>query len=86
MFAVITLEITKKHLVLPINWINQINFATQAERGVNCEETHVVFYSKNETKCADFRLPIANSFEPNNDACYLARINKFFGEWKHYFL
>lgn len=80
MFAVVTLEHSKKHLVLPINWINQMNLATQAKCGVNCEEKHNVFYSKDENKCANFRLPIGNLFEPNIDACYLARINKFFGE------
>lgn len=79
MFAAVTLEISKKHLVLPINWVNQINLASQAEYVVNGEETHAVFFSKDDTKSADFRLPISLLFDANNDACYLARINKFFG-------
>lgn len=78
MFAVVTLEHSKDHLVVPINWVNQLNFSVHANYGVNCAERHVVFYSQNKTKIADFNLPISNHFDDDTDGCYFARINKYF--------
>lgn len=82
MFAVVTLEYSKVNLVLPIKWINQLNFSSHANFGINCAERHVVFFSRNAAKNADFTLPISNVFEREKDACYFARLNKYFRKYK----
>lgn len=80
MFAVVFLEFSKENLVVPVKWINQLNLSSHANLGVNCAESHVIFYSLDKTKSADFKLPISNLFENDKDGCYLARLNKYFGK------
>lgn len=81
MFAVVTLEYSKAKLVVPIKWINQLNLSSHANFGINCAERHVVFYSRNTAKSADFKLPISNLFEGDTDACYMAHLNKYFRKY-----
>lgn len=80
MFAVVTLEHSKINLVVPVKWINQLNLSDHVNLGVNCAEKHIVFYSRDAGKSADFKLPISNLFEVDEDGCYLARLNKYFGK------
>lgn len=82
MFAVVTLEISKRHLVVPINCINQLNFAAHANFGVNSAERHIVFYSPT-AKTPNFKLEPSTNFDSDVDACYYAHIQKYFGKFNH---
>lgn len=63
-----------------MKWINGLHLAHDANHGVNCSKSYVVFFSNDEKKDANWRLPISNIFQEGIDACYFARINKYFGE------
>lgn len=81
MFAVVTLEVSKTKSVVPIHWIGQLNLSAHANYGVNSSVKHVVFYSENRTKQANFNMTLSNNIEGGTDACYFARINKYFGKF-----
>lgn len=80
MFAVITIEKSVEVRVIPVHWIKGFDLIGSINYGVNCAETHVVFYCGDINKPPNFSVPIFPSICRNGDGCYLARINKFFGK------
>lgn len=93
MFVVIFIKFPiEKYVVVPEQWIFDINEELLKNRGVNPNRDVCVFYSmhgidENNQPCAecepDFTMAKANAFPPPNDeACYTARVVRYFGK-KH---
>lgn len=82
MFVAVTIENSLENIVVGIKWLKQICLADSANDGVNPAQSHLLFYSVDKTKHANFELPLRVYFDPNADGCYLARINKHFGKNK----
>lgn len=80
MFAVITVEKSLEVRVIPVHWIKGFDLISSINHGVNCAETHVVFYCDDTNKQPNFSAPIFASISSTSVGCYLARINKFFGK------
>lgn len=82
MYLVAYLLKLKENVVLPIKYLQNMQFSKLAEHGVNSEEKVVLFYSKNTNEDPDFQLePDANDLSENNTrGCFYARILKFFSK------
>lgn len=78
-FAVVNLIGSQKNIVIPIKWIESFNTTSMANDGINQSMIHKIFYSKNQSEMADFKLP-TNPLYFNERGCYLARAHKLFGE------
>lgn len=76
-----------KSLVIRKDWIYGLNEVKTLNNGVNRNQDHVVFYSKNLSVEADFTLPTKNVFDDEDtafeteNALYKAKISRYFGEF-----
>lgn len=81
MFACIVLENSKQKLVIPLKWIYSIDITQIMNYGISHTKQHVVFYCNDPDEEPNFRLPIQNDFDENQNACYYARVLHIFGEF-----
>lgn len=80
MFAIVTLENGYKHIVVPIKWIKDVNLNDNVDAGVNNLRKHILFYSSDKTKSADFKKEIKTRFDSRMDNCYFAYVVEYFGK------
>lgn len=91
MFVVIFIKFPiEKYVVVPEEWIYDINEELLKNRGVNTNRDVCVFWSKHGIDdksqpradfAPNFTLPKENVFPPQNDeACYIARIIRYNGK------
>lgn len=76
MFYVVVLIEDHTHLCIPASWVFMIDIVKSQNYGLNCNKTKRIFFSKNSKKTPNFLLPLRSSFDPNEDACYLAKIKR----------
>lgn len=90
MFVVVFLTKVKKRIVIPEQWIFDLNQQSLKNYGVNSNRNVLIFWS-NSAKDADnrpdvsyapnFTAPFSNAYPPLHDqACYLARLYFYRGE------
>lgn len=82
MYAVVTLEINKKNIVVPIQWINNFNLSNAANNGVNSSIPLTVFYIDNFDANPNFLLPLETVFDKKEPKCYKVRLKKVFGMYR----
>lgn len=82
MFLVAYLIKLKENVVLPIKYLQNMQYYKLAEHGVNCEEIVTIFYSKNTNEEPDFQMkPDENDMNENNTrGLFYAKILKFFSK------
>lgn len=68
------------NLKIPVKWLLDIPVDQLNMHGVNSEREHTIFYCNDSSKNARFDLPLANVFDPQQEACYKAYIKRFFSE------
>lgn len=78
-FGVYLIE-SGRNILVPAKWLFRLNAPFTANNGVLTTEEHLIFYSKDASKNADFLAPIAKRFDENVDACYHGNIVKVFGK------
>lgn len=94
MFYVAYLLQPKVNIVVPVSWIYQNDKQWQkfVNAGLNTNQTHRIFYTKNpaawndndepvESYVADFMM---DAQEFPDDGCYEGKLVKFFREFKRY--
>lgn len=79
MFAVVLLIDVKKNVVVPIDWINNLDLSDTANNGINSSAALTVFYTNNLKTTANFLSPLRTVFVPDEPARYKAQIKKLFG-------
>lgn len=91
MYFVVFLKKVKTHIVIPVKWVKDYNvtFEKFMNYSVNSNHPHLIYWNgregvvkNNENVRPDFSVPINDKLSPN-EACYLAKIIKYFG--KSYF-
>lgn len=74
----------KKNVVIPYEWCDSFDWASQLNGGLNRNENHLIFFSSDSTKWPDFSLHVQKGkFDPDNDHCYFGKIIKAFSEYKN---
>lgn len=74
-------------VVVRKKWIYQFNETLTMNNGMRKNKKHIVFYSNNINAEADFSLPLKQTLDESSDACYHAKLYRFFGKSnKFYFI
>lgn len=76
-FAVI-LCCDKTMLHIPAAWCGNFDLAVSMNQSINKNIKRRIFFSPDESKSPNFKLPLAETFDENHDACYTAKILKVF--------
>lgn len=84
LYIVVSLIDSKKHLVIPSNWIFGLNDVKVFNGCVLKYQTRLIFFSQDIRKIANFELPVQRVFMQDGDACYKAKILKSFGKDSQY--
>lgn len=93
MFVVVYIKSAQKYVVVPENWIYDINQELLKNKGVNRNRDVLVFWSlnglidgkPNEEYTPNFHVQKSIAFPLPNDlkeACYIARLVRYFGKNK----
>lgn len=82
-FLAAKLECCKKTVVVPANFIYQLDSAKTFNNGINRNQVHLMFWSQNQTKQPNFNLPISMQFS-SIDACFDVKIQRAFGMYNKY--
>lgn len=90
MFVVVVITNLKKRIVIPEQWIYDVNEQSLKNYGVNSNRNVLIFWSNSAldsnnrpdaTYKPNFSAPNSEEYPPLNDeACYLARIYSYRGE------
>lgn len=90
MFVVVFIKAAKKKIVIPEEWIYDVNQELLKNKGVNSNREVLVFWSKsaidangwpNSMHTPNFLAAKSVDFPPENDeACYHVRVIHYFGE------
>lgn len=70
----------KKNIIIPSHWCKTIDIAEAINEGLNRNKNHVIFYSKELTKEANFELAVDGALDLENDGCFWAKIVKCFSK------
>lgn len=79
LFLAAKLECCKKSVVVPANFICQLDNAKTFNNGINRNQLHLMFWSQNQNKTPNFNLPISVQFNSSIDACFEVKIQRAFG-------
>lgn len=80
MYVGVVLVKSLVNLKIPVKWLLDIPVDQFYKNGVNSEQEHTIFYCSDSSKSAKFDLPLANSFDSQQEACYKAYIKRFFSK------
>lgn len=62
-------------------WIANFDWGKSINEGLNRNENHLIFFSQNLEKDADFSLPVyKGSFDPSVDRCYFGKLVRAFSK------
>lgn len=70
-----------KIVIVPVNYIYELNFAKTFNNAINRNQVHLLFWSHDLKKTANFDLPVSDKFRDNTDACFNVKLLKAFGEY-----
>lgn len=85
-FVVVYLIRAREFVVVPDNWVQELNSAKLKNYGTNSNQNFLVFWAaangtSNLLAKPNFNAPIALKFHASTDGvCYICRIKKFFGK------
>lgn len=89
MFVVVLIKSEKKYIIVPEEWIYDINEELLKNKGVNSNRDVLIFWSQNgvgpdgkpdATYAPNFSLSKSSIYPPPNfEAVYVARIIRYFG-------
>lgn len=82
LFIVCKLVNIPKIVVVPINFIFELDLVKSLNYRLNRNQTHLMFWSSDHTKNPNFDLDISHRFEHNVDACFNIKILKAFDNLK----
>lgn len=68
-------------VVIRKSWIYKFAESKTLNNGTNRNQIYSIFYSIDIDEVANFAAPITESFDPFADACYHAKIYRFFGKF-----
>lgn len=86
-FAVVYLIRAREYVVVPDNWVFDLNTAKLKNNGRNSNQDFLVYcaFAGGEPmfdKQPNFEAPFSSQYDPNIDeACFLCRVKKFFGRY-----
>lgn len=66
-------------VVVPLRNIYRFDYAKSLNNRINRNQTHLLYWSPDETKNPDFNLPISNRFDASTDSCFNVKLLKVFG-------
>lgn len=78
MYLRVVLIEDKTNLCIPASWVFCINLVNAYKSGVNRNEKKRIFFSKDWKCTPNFLLPLRTRFDPDENACYLAKIKNPF--------
>lgn len=79
-FIAAKLECCKKILVVPVDFINELDFAKTFNNSLNRNQKHLMFWSENQEQMPDFSLPVSEQFNSSTEACFYVKLIKAFGK------
>lgn len=71
----------KKNVLIPYRYCKTFDVAAAINEGLNRNRNHVIFYSTDLTREANFELPVDTELDLNADGCYWAKIVKCFSKF-----
>lgn len=71
-------------VVIRKDWIYRFSTSKTMNHGANRNQWYSIFYSANIETAADFTLPFDQEFEEHVNACYHAKLYRFFGKLNFY--
>lgn len=71
----------KMNVIIPYFWCDDIDWPKTINKGLNANENHLIFYSSDTEKDADFTIPVRSTFDSNSDGCYFAKLRRAFSEY-----
>lgn len=86
-FVAVYLKRPKRYIIIPENWINDLNNAKLKNYGKNSNQDFLVFWSAaNDNANLDtppnFNAMLSDVYEPTTEdgLCYIGRVLRFFGK------
>lgn len=73
-FCAVKLHNLEVQLTIPAIWVYNLNSAKNIKHGYKRDEIFKIFHSKDMNKTPDFTLQVKTEFDPDQDACYSAKI------------
>lgn len=77
----ITFTTNPRAVVIRKDWIYGYSQAKTLNNGINCNQTHSIFFSTDLEREPNFNLERRGFFEREPDATYDAKLFRFFGEY-----
>lgn len=78
MFLAVVIHDCKTNICIPENWCLIRSKAQSYNYGLSTKKIRKIFFSKDDSKVADFSLPTKIQFDSEDDSCYWAQIKKSF--------
>lgn len=89
MFVIVYLKDAKKQIIIPQEWIMDLDQEALNNQGKNSNQNRRIFYSRIGNQVApNFNLVLSKEFPPFeiNETCYIGRIKRFCGKCKLEFI
>lgn len=86
LFVVVYLVDAKRNVIVPENWVQDLNNAKLKNIGKNSNQNFLMFWSStndqaNRHKEPDFGAPLVEQYFSTHDGvCYICKVKKFFGK------
>lgn len=80
LFVNVFLIKSEKNLIVPLNWVQNLEVVDLLNNGVHSGAVYNTFYSMDNKAVAAFNLPISNHFIPGTTALYECNIRRVFGK------
>lgn len=66
---------------IPFTWVHSLDIVQIFNRGINHCKNHLIYYSENKTDDPNFKLPIRDFFDENDQrGCYYVKIRNCAGK------
>lgn len=60
---------------IPFSWVHSVDIVQIFNRGISRAKNHLVYYSDDKLEEPDFKLPVQDVFEENDErGCYHAKV------------
>lgn len=86
-FVVVYLVDAKRNVIVPENWVQDLNNAKLKNLGKNSNQIFLMFWSStndeaNWDKEPNFGAPLVKDYCPTHDGvCFICKVKKFFGKY-----
>lgn len=79
-FLGVRIEGCKKIVVVPVNFIFELDFVKTFNNSLNRNQKHLMFWSENQKKEPNFSLPVSKQFNSSTDSCFHVKLLKAFSK------